>query len=327
MKRSVIAIILIILIALLVSSSTSCVRELEPVTIGGVPCEVYIPMYIADEKGFFEANGLSVTMKVYETGLAGLNAVANGEMDLTATGEFPIVGKAFQKENISIIASVSKGFSWYVIGRKDRGIENFSDLEGKRVALLRQGMGEFYLGRFLDLHGMSMGDVIPVNTNPSQWVDVISSGSVDAVVVWQPYIDQIKARLGSGAIVWPVQENQPAFSVVSGRTDWVTQHPETVKRFLKALKQAEEFITSHPSEAKDIIRERLNYDDSYIAAIWSNLNFSLSLDLSLIAAMDDEARWMISNNLTSEKVAPNFKEYIYVDGLKAVKPDAVNIIR
>jgi NitT/TauT family transport system substrate-binding protein len=43
--------------------------------------------------------------------------------------------------------------------------------------------------------------------------------------------------------------------------------------------------------------------------------------------MEDEARWMIKNNLTTEKTVPDFLKYIYIDGLKAVKPEAVNIIR
>lgn len=43
--------------------------------------------------------------------------------------------------------------------------------------------------------------------------------------------------------------------------------------------------------------------------------------------MEDEARWMIKNNLTSEKQVPDCMNYVYVDGLKAVKPEAVNIIR
>ena len=57
------------------------------------------------------------------------------------------------------------------------------------------------------------------------------------------------------------------------------------------------------------------------------IHHSFSLDQSLITAMEDEARWMIKNNLTTEKQVPDFLNYIYVDGLKAVKPGAVNIIR
>jgi NitT/TauT family transport system substrate-binding protein len=71
----------------------------------------------------------------------------------------------------------------------------------------------------------------------------------------------------------------------------------------------------------------MNYDADYMGTVWSENQFSLSLDQSLITAMEDEARWMIKNNLTTEKKVPDFMNYIYVDGLKAVKPEAVNIIR
>jgi len=59
--------------------------------------------------------------------------------------------------------------------------------------------------------------------------------------------------------------------------------------------------------------------------VWFQNQFSLSLDQSLILAMEDEARWMISNSLTTEKTVPNFLDYIYPDGLSAVKPGAVRI--
>jgi hypothetical protein len=42
--------------------------------------------------------------------------------------------------------------------------------------------------------------------------------------------------------------------------------------------------------------------------------------------MEDEGRWMINNNLTTKKTIPNFRNYIYLKGLDAVKPEAMNII-
>jgi hypothetical protein len=43
--------------------------------------------------------------------------------------------------------------------------------------------------------------------------------------------------------------------------------------------------------------------------------------------MEDEARWMIGNNVTNEKQVPDFNNYIYENPLKAISPEAVNIIR
>jgi NitT/TauT family transport system substrate-binding protein len=100
-----------------------------------------------------------------------------------------------------------------------------------------------------------------------------------------------------------------------------------VRRLLNALVQAEEYAIRNPAEAKAIVRKALNLEASYMETVWSKNQFSLSLDQSLIAAMEDEARWMIKNNLTQEKTIPDFTNYIYTNGLQAVKPEAVNIIR
>jgi NitT/TauT family transport system substrate-binding protein len=96
---------------------------------------------------------------------------------------------------------------------------------------------------------------------------------------------------------------------------------------LNSLAQAEDYVIRHSTEAKAIIQKRLQYDDAYMAAIWAEHQLSVTLDQALIIAMEDEARWMIKNDLTKEKTVPNFLDYIYEDALKAVKPEAVNIIR
>ncbi|MBI2869538.1 MAG: hypothetical protein HYX96_06925 [Chloroflexi bacterium] len=61
--------------------------------------------------------------------------------------------------------------------------------------------------------------------------------------------------------------------------------------------------------------------------VWRQNQFTLTLYQSLIFAMEDEARWMIENNLTTEKDVPYFEDYIYENSLKAIKPEAVTIIR
>ena len=117
------------------------------------------------------------------------------------------------------------------------------------------------------------------------------------------------------------------FSPIICRDEWITHHPKLVTQLLKSLAQAEEYVMNHPVEAESILQKRLHLNDSYAKTAWLRNEFSLSLDQSFILAMEDEARWMIKNNLTSEKQVPDFMNYIHVDGLKAVKPEAVKIIR
>ena len=58
-------------------------------------------------------------------------------------------------------------------------------------------------------------------------------------------------------------------------------------------------MAQHPKEAKSIVQKRLHLDAEHVDRNWQRNIFSLSLDQSLITAMEDEARWMIHNNLTA----------------------------
>jgi NitT/TauT family transport system substrate-binding protein len=170
-----------------------------------------------------------------------------------------------------------------------------------------------------DIHYVSL-------KTPPETSSAVVDGRVDASLHAQPYADQARDRLGNNAIVWPAQNNQPMYALVVSTEGWIAGHPEHITRFLRALAEAEEYTSTHPAEAQAIVQRRLNFSDSYMDTVWQQNQFSLSLDQSLILAMEDEGRWMIKNNLTTEKTIPDFRDYIYTKGLEAVQPESVNII-
>jgi NitT/TauT family transport system substrate-binding protein len=133
--------------------------------------------------------------------------------------------------------------------------------------------------------------------------------------------------MANNIVVWGAQSGQMTYWNLTSTGAWITNESELVNRLLRSLAQAEDYLKVHPDDSKAIVQKRLNYDDSYISSVWPQHRFSLSLDQTLIVAMKDEAQWMINSNLTSEKTLPDFVDYIYLDGLKAVKPEVVNIIR
>jgi NitT/TauT family transport system substrate-binding protein len=314
--------------------SWSCSRQdyqgkAESITVGYPPFESATLFYIAEDQRFFSRNGLNVTSRKYDTGVATLAEVSKGEVDIAVgIAEFPLVGRALQKERVRILGNVDKADFIYLVGRRDRGISRALDLKGKRVGTTFGTVAHFHLGRFLNLHGMNIQDITLVDVKrPEEWVNAVVNGDIDAVSTAQPYANSAKDGLGANAIVWPVQSGQPLYGLLISPDQWIRKHSELARRFLKSLAEAEEYLIHHPAGSKAIVQKRLNLDAAYIETVWSRNQFSLSLDQALIVTMEDEARWMISNNLTTEKQVPDFVNYMYVDGLKAVKPEAVNIIR
>jgi ABC-type nitrate/sulfonate/bicarbonate transport system substrate-binding protein len=241
--------------------------------------------------------------------------------------KYPIVRLAFRNESIQTIAVINKSTLEYIICRKDHGIENVSDLKGKTIALPQGTIAEFYLARLLSFNGVRMSDVTLVDMTLSESADAIANGDVDALVNWQPYTNTVEERLGSNAVSWSVQSNQQFFGVLICRVDWIKENPEVVNQFIKALSQAEDFVNNTPAEAKAIVKNQMNLTYEYMETVWSQNQFSLSLDQSLILTMENEARWLVYNNLTNQTDVPNFLNFIYAESLISIKPESVNIIR
>jgi ABC-type nitrate/sulfonate/bicarbonate transport system substrate-binding protein len=299
---------------------------MESITLGATLLESTGSIFVAQDQHFFEDNGLNVTIKYYDVGLNSVNAMLMGQVDMALSAEYILVGTSLNHQKTQTIGSIAKTEFAYVVARKDRGIENISDLYGKNVGVVRGTVLEFYLGQLLELQGLRISDVSLVNITLAQSADVIINDKVDAVITFPPYVETIQQQLGDNAIVWAGQGTQSLYGVVTCRNDWITQHPELVKRFLTAIKQTDEYMNQHPNQAKAIVQKTMNFTDDYMKTVWARNEFSLSLDQSLVVAMENEARWIINSKLTNETTVPDFTNYIYFKGLTSVKPESVNVI-
>jgi len=319
--------ILAVAVMALTISFCSCSRKTESITLGYTPSEGAGLVFIAQARGFFTANGVQIIDKYFNTGTTAIEALLKGEVDIAGMSEVPFITKVFEKREVSSYANLDKLQYVYLVARKDRGIVTAADLKGKRIGLPRRTIADFYLGRYLELNGIGARDLTLVETVPPEAMDAITSGRVDGVVVWNPFAYQIRKQMREKATVLRLQSSQPAYAIAVARNDWLAEHKPQLIRSLKAIAQAEQYVINHPVEARSIIQKRMNYDAEFMNSIWSENELSLSLDQSLITAMEDEARWMIRNNLAAEKTVPDFGNYLHLDALKAVKPEAVNIIR
>lgn len=329
-QKQTIGSICMVVAIIAVLGSSSCTRasgETESVTIAAPALEQNALIYVAEDQHFFERSGLTVNITDYQTGRETLGALMQGTADIAQTAELPFVDAALKKNPVSALAVNDRMLNAFVVGRKDHGIQAISDLKGKKIGITPNTVVEFFFSRFLTLHGMSLGDVTIVNMPPAQLASAIDSGELDAVAIWQPYVYQILKKEPASFLTWSVNSNQPAFGILVGRKDWLAQHGEASKRVLQCILDAQDFVVQHPDEARAIVGKRLGLDDAYLASVWTQHQFSVTLDYSLIVAMNEEARWMIAGNLTAEKQVPDFMDYIDARSLKAIKPDAVTVRR
>lgn len=299
--------------------------NMETITIGMYPNEYNSLIYLANDKQYFADNGLKVAITTYPSGTAAVNGMLNGQVELSQASDFVFAENILQNASICDVGCTCSYLVIDIVGRMDRGINNPADLKGKTIGVAIGTNQEFYLGQFLLLNGISLNQVTLQNIGVADAANVLVNGTVDAVVTFQPYINQIQSLLGNQTVMWSAQGNQPGYNLAVSTTSWAAAHPDLITRFLKALNQAANYNSNHQAEAIAEVAKNLNNSIAYESSVWPQYQYSVTLDQSLVLLLQQEARWLISNNLTTASTLPNFTNYIYITGLEAVSPENVNI--
>jgi NitT/TauT family transport system substrate-binding protein len=280
---------------------------------------------LAREQGFFKEQGLDMTYKFFPHGVASLKAIQSGDADIAIGAEFPFVKQNLEGSRKKIIASVAQIDVLELIARKDRGILKPADLKGKRVSLIKESQLEFSLDRFLVNHELSIKDIEILNLLPPGIEKSILEGTADAIVFREPMTSRVKAALVDNWVSWPIQDKQNVFWIVACNDSYVEQHVKVLERFLRAARKAELFYLDDVQKAHEIIIAKGGLNEEIFAWMLPKIKYKLSLEKTLLIAMEDEARWHIENRYTDTKEVPNYLDQIYFGALESVNPDAVNI--
>ena len=150
---------------------------------------------------------------------------------------------------------------------------------------------------------------------------------VDAIVVYEPYASMAMKALPGKAVKLPQSDLYKQTFNLAVMRSYAKGHPELLKKVLKAVDRAIPFIKQTTNESIAVMTKSLKPGEDLLVSIQDDLVFELSLEHSLLIVLEDEARWAIANKFTDKTKVPNYLGYFYLDAMKAVKPEAVSIIK
>jgi len=300
----------------------------EKVTIANIVPPFSILADIAEQQGYYKQEGLAMSMQKYPYGLLALQAMLEGKADFSTVAETPIMLAILKGEKISIVASIqTSNKNVAIVARKDKGISEPHDLKGRKIGVTLGTFVEFFMDAFLAVNGISRGDMKVIDLKPEAMPAALENGDVDAVSIWMPPILDVQKQLGDRGITFYNEEIYTQTMNVVAKQEFIRTNPEKVKKLLRALVRAEEFSRDNSAAAQRIVAEFNRMDAEKIRDMWGDSSFTVTLDQSLILALEDESRWAIKGGLTGAREIPNYLDFIYFDGLKSIKPDAVRILR
>jgi NitT/TauT family transport system substrate-binding protein/sulfonate transport system substrate-binding protein len=220
-----------------------------------------IGLPIALERGFFEKNGLDVTIaRPYATGVDALNALQAGESEIVQVG-VPMIGAVLRGMDLVALGNYSgnatkagSDATMAIIAREGAGITkgDLKSLKGKKIAASFGTINHLYILAVLEKAGLKPEDVTLVNTPPPDMTVALLAKGIDAFSAWDPW-PIVAGKDIPGAI--EVIRGGEVISYIGFNValrSWVEKNGETIEKFLAAVSEADQWMRKNPKQAAQV---------------------------------------------------------------------------
>ncbi|MGA9529833.1 MAG: ABC transporter substrate-binding protein [Terriglobales bacterium] len=239
------------------------------IRVGAFPNITHSQAMIGKSNGWFDrAMGpqVKIEWKSFNAGPSAIEALFAGAIDMTYIGPNPAISGYVRSngEALRIVAGATSGGAALVV-RKDSGIQKPEDFHGKKVASPQMGnTQDVALRAWLIAHGMKStgkgGDVqvIPL-ANPDQ-LSLFLKKQLDGAWAPEPWATRL-IQEGDGKLfldertLWPNGDFVTAHLIV--RTQFLKEHPDLVKNWIRAHVELTDWINGHLSEAKKLLNQQI----------------------------------------------------------------------
>ncbi len=141
------------------------------------------------------AQGVAVRWIEFPGGPQMLEALNVGSIDFGNVGEAPpIFAQAAGADFVYVANEPPSPTAEAVVVRKDSPLKSVADLKGRRVALNKGSNVHFLFVKLMDKAGLKPGDVEIVFLPPADARAAFERGSVDAWVIWDPFLAAIQKQ-------------------------------------------------------------------------------------------------------------------------------------
>ncbi len=231
----------------------------QSLTFGLMPSVDAVPFIIADEKGYFKAQGVNVMLEVFKSAKDRDAAFQSGSLDGIIGDEVAIC--LYQNADFNVkITGITDG-DFILVAGKDSGIKSISDLKGKSAAISEKTVIEYTLDSLLAKGGVEPNDITKtaIPAIPTR-LEMLRNNKVDAALLPEPFCT---LAIKDGGIQLGSANKENMFPSVSAFTQKaIDGKTDSIKAFYKAYDKAAEYINSTPiSEYEATVIKTVGYPE------------------------------------------------------------------
>jgi NitT/TauT family transport system substrate-binding protein len=227
---------------------------------------------VGKAQGAFEkalAPEAKIDWKVFNAGPSAIEAIFAGQLDLTYIGPNPAISGYVRSQGaaLRVVAGATSGGAALVV-RSDAGITKPEDFRGKKIASPQLGnTQDVALRAWLQQKGLRLrekgGDVMVIPIANADQLTLFARKQIDAAWAPEPWATRL-IREANGRLFFDERELWPGGQFVTAhlivRADFLRQHRELVKRWLRAHVELTEWINKNLARARLILNEQIRKD-------------------------------------------------------------------
>jgi NitT/TauT family transport system substrate-binding protein len=221
------------------------------------------PFFVAQDKGYYRAEGLDVTIDTGASSLEPINRIASGSHDI-GFGDINALIK-FRDQNgnapLKAVFMVYNRPAYAIVARKSRGIASPKDLEGKKLGAPAIDSASAQWPLFAKVNGIDTSKVTIEQVGIPVREPMLAAGQVDAITgfSFSSYIN-VKDRgvaVNDIVVLLMAEHGLDLYgNALIVNPKFAAEKPEAVKAFLRAfLKGLKDTIRS-PSASLDSVLNR-----------------------------------------------------------------------
>ncbi|WP_341908879.1 ABC transporter substrate-binding protein [Ferrovibrio terrae] len=254
--------------------------------VGGKPLLYYLPLTIAEQKGYFKAEGLDVTINDFGGGAKSLQALVGGSVD-AVTGAYEHTIR-MQEKGQDIRAVIELGrFPGIVLAVKKElagKIKTPADLKGMKIGVTAPGSStNFFVNYLIAKAGGNYKDSAFIGVGAGAGaVAAMQKGEIDAISNLDPVIS--KLELDKSVVVMADSRTEAGTKAIFGgsnpaavlylKNEFIEKNPQTTQALVNAFHKALVWLsTAKPEDVAATVPEAYYLGDKplYLAAVKNSM--------------------------------------------------------
>lgn len=222
-----------------------------PLKVSLVPWLGWGRTKIAEEKGFFEAEGISVEHQVFQTVGEVNTALVAERADLAWVAAADLIVLSETTPGLKFIMACDySGAVDAVIGR---GIKNADDARGKKFAREDVPYEIVFVSKYLESLGLSEADVEIVPLAAADASAALIAGNVDAASVYEPFVTNAQKESDEIEVLFTAENSNAIINGLAGGEAVLSDRRDDILAYMRAMEKAMVFAQENPEEANQII--------------------------------------------------------------------------